>query len=185
MHLGVSSPNFLIQESIEAMDGFAADVLKRPLVVEDGFVVPPSEPGLGVELDDEVTARHPYTGDRLHLEVSDDEEPEFAGLGTPPPTARPARRDVSSKINARYRCKLRGDEGAPGRPGVHRRPPSGSRPVRLGGAVDRRRAGGGVVCQAGRRSGEHRRIRFDVRADGNLGPGRLPVHHPRGAYDHD
>jgi galactonate dehydratase len=80
LHLGVSCPNFLIQESIECMDGFAAEVLKRPLVWENGFVVPPSEPGLGVELDDEVAARHPYEGDLLHLEMGEDEEPELAGF---------------------------------------------------------------------------------------------------------
>lgn len=81
LHLGVSSPNFLIQESIERMDGFAAEVLKRPLVWDDGFVLPPSEPGLGVELDDDVVARHPYTGDGFHLETSEQEEPDLAGFG--------------------------------------------------------------------------------------------------------
>ena len=81
LHLAASTPNFLIQESIERMDGFAADVLRRPLVWNDGFVVPPSEPGLGVELDDDVVARHPYTGDRFHLETTEQEEPELAGFG--------------------------------------------------------------------------------------------------------
>jgi len=70
----VSTPNFLIQESIEMMGGFAADVLKRPLQWEDGFLLPPTEPGLGVELDDDVVSRHPYLGDRLHLEAGDGEE---------------------------------------------------------------------------------------------------------------
>ena len=30
-------------------------------------MIPPIEPGLGVELDEEVAARHPYEGDELHL----------------------------------------------------------------------------------------------------------------------
>jgi len=35
------------------------------------FIIPPIRPGLGVELNEEVTARHPYTGQRLYLEVLD------------------------------------------------------------------------------------------------------------------
>ncbi len=30
-------------------------------------MIPPTEPGLGVELDEAVAARHPYTDDDLHL----------------------------------------------------------------------------------------------------------------------
>jgi len=74
LHIGVSTPNFLIQESIEQMGGFAAEILKTPLVWQDGFLLPPESPGLGVELDDEVIARHPYSGDRLHLEMGEGEE---------------------------------------------------------------------------------------------------------------
>jgi galactonate dehydratase len=79
IHLGVSTPNFLIQESIEQMGGFAAEVLKTPLVWDGGFLLPPTEPGLGVELDDEVVARHPYLGDRLHLEMGEGEEYTMPG----------------------------------------------------------------------------------------------------------
>jgi len=64
-------PAFLIQESIETWGGFHAEILKSPIRWEDGFIVPPTAPGLGVELDEEVAARHPYSGDRLHLEMVD------------------------------------------------------------------------------------------------------------------
>jgi galactonate dehydratase len=74
LHLGVSTPNFLIQESIEEMGGFSAEILRKPLVWDQGFLVPPDEPGLGVELADEVISRHPYTGDRLHLEMGSHDE---------------------------------------------------------------------------------------------------------------
>ena len=30
-------------------------------------MIPPTAPGLGVELDEEVAARHPYEDDELHL----------------------------------------------------------------------------------------------------------------------
>jgi galactonate dehydratase len=78
IHLAVSTPNFLIQESLERMEGFSAELLKAPLVWQDGFLFPPEAPGLGVELDDEVVAQHPYNGDRLHLEMGDDDEIPFA-----------------------------------------------------------------------------------------------------------
>lgn len=84
IHLGVSTPNFLIQESIEQMGGFAAKILKKPLVWQDGFLLPPESAGLGVELDDDVVARHPYRGDPLHLEMGEGEE---LSLGQPPARA--------------------------------------------------------------------------------------------------
>ena len=34
---------------------------------EDGYVIPSTAPGLGVELDEDVAARYPYEGDELHL----------------------------------------------------------------------------------------------------------------------
>jgi len=33
-------------------------------------VIPPEEPGLGVELDEAVAAAHPYEGEALHLEMA-------------------------------------------------------------------------------------------------------------------
>lgn len=67
--LAACSPNFLILESIERWDGFVADLLVKPIRWEDGYVIVSDEPGLGVEVDEEVARAHPYTGDRLHLEV--------------------------------------------------------------------------------------------------------------------
>jgi len=61
-------PNFLILESIQTWGGFHGKILKKPMRWQDGYVIPPSEPGIGVELDEEVAAAHPYEGDRLHLE---------------------------------------------------------------------------------------------------------------------
>ena len=65
------TPNFLILEGIKDWGGFHAEILKTPIVWEDGYVIPPSAPGLGVELDEAVAAAHPYTGKRLHLEMLD------------------------------------------------------------------------------------------------------------------
>jgi galactonate dehydratase len=81
VQLAACSPNFLILEGIGAWDGFHADLLKVPIRWEDGYVIPPTAPGLGVELDEEVARAHPYEGDALHL------EPDYIGLvpaGVPP-----------------------------------------------------------------------------------------------------
>ena len=67
IQLATCSPNFLILEGIERWDGFHATILKKPIRWEDGFVIPPEEPGLGVELNEEVALAHPWTGADLHL----------------------------------------------------------------------------------------------------------------------
>ena len=72
IQLATCSPNFLILESIERWQGFHADILKKPIVWQDGYVIPSTEPGLGVELNEEVALRHPYKGSKLHLEMSQD-----------------------------------------------------------------------------------------------------------------
>ena len=38
---------------------------------EDGFVIPSTEPGIGVELNEEVALANPYTGSDLHLNMRD------------------------------------------------------------------------------------------------------------------
>jgi galactonate dehydratase len=69
IQLAACSPNFLILEGIERWQGFHADILQRPIRWQDGYVIPPTEPGLGVELNEEVALRHPYRGQQLHLEM--------------------------------------------------------------------------------------------------------------------
>jgi galactonate dehydratase len=70
IQIGTCSPNFLIQESIETFGGFHAEILKEPIQWEDGYIIPPTRPGLGVELDEEVAAKHPYEGP-IFIEVED------------------------------------------------------------------------------------------------------------------
>jgi 2-dehydro-3-deoxyphosphogalactonate aldolase len=69
IQLATCSPNFLILEGIERWDGFHADILKKPILWQDGFVIPPTEPGLGVELDEAFIKDYPYTGTKLQLEM--------------------------------------------------------------------------------------------------------------------
>ncbi len=70
IQLAACSPNFLILEGIERWQGFHAEVLRKPIRWEAGYVIPPEEPGLGVELNEEFIARHPYRDKALHLEMA-------------------------------------------------------------------------------------------------------------------
>ena len=70
IQIATCSPNFLILESIENWGGFHSAILKTPIRVEDGHVIPPTAPGLGVELNEAVAAANPYTGTMLHLEMT-------------------------------------------------------------------------------------------------------------------
>jgi len=67
IQLSACSPNFLLLEGILDWGGFHAEILKTPIQWEGGYVIPPTAPGLGVELDEDVARRHPYDGDDLHL----------------------------------------------------------------------------------------------------------------------
>ncbi len=69
VQLDTCSPNFLMQEGIGRWDGFQAELLEAPLRWEDGYLVPPTSPGLGVTLNEDVAQAHPYSGRELHLDV--------------------------------------------------------------------------------------------------------------------
>lgn len=71
IQLSTCIPNFLIQESIQDFGGFHADILNEPIQWQEGYIIPPSKPGLGVELNEALAAKHPYTGNKLHLEMTE------------------------------------------------------------------------------------------------------------------
>ena len=71
IQIATCSPNFLILESILEWGGFHAEILKTPIRWEDGHVIPPTAPGLGIELDEEVALAHPYADNALHLEMAE------------------------------------------------------------------------------------------------------------------
>jgi len=73
VQISACTPNFLILESIEQWGGFHADILVKPMQFEDGFVIPPTAPGLGVELNEAVALAHPLTElDNLHIAPGED-----------------------------------------------------------------------------------------------------------------
>ena len=69
IQLATATPNFLILESIQKMDGFHARLLETSLCWEDGYIIPPTAPGLGVSLNMDVVTMNLWDGDQLHLEM--------------------------------------------------------------------------------------------------------------------
>lgn len=60
VHFALSTPNWLIQEMITNDVPWRDDVLDAPLEVRDGYIYPPTRPGLGVEINEKEAAKHPY-----------------------------------------------------------------------------------------------------------------------------
>lgn len=71
IQIDTCSPNFLIQESIETFSGFHAEILKEPIQWQDGYIIPPTRPGLGFELNEEVLKQHPYNGNKSSIDVAE------------------------------------------------------------------------------------------------------------------
>ena len=68
IHLGVSIPNFLIAETIETE--FHKNLIASSITVENGYIAAPPQSGLGIEVNEALARAHPYTGTKLHLEMS-------------------------------------------------------------------------------------------------------------------
>ena len=70
--LATCIPNFLILESIERWDGFHGEIISG-MQWQDGYVIPSTEPGLGIEFNVELARNTPYSGDELHLIMAPEE----------------------------------------------------------------------------------------------------------------
>jgi len=66
IQISTCSPNFLILEGIIDWGGFHADILINPIVWEDGYVIPPTAPGLGVELNEALAEQCRFDERGLH-----------------------------------------------------------------------------------------------------------------------
>jgi galactonate dehydratase len=53
LQIDAAIPNFLIQESIYKSGDFFDEIVKVPFVWENGYLIPPDRPGIGIELDEE------------------------------------------------------------------------------------------------------------------------------------
>ncbi|OAN70225.1 isomerase [Rhodobacteraceae bacterium EhC02] len=70
IHLAASIPNLLMIETIETP--FHDKLIKGMIRVENGHVIPPETPGLGIEIDEDLARAHPFTGTGLHLQMQED-----------------------------------------------------------------------------------------------------------------
>jgi galactonate dehydratase len=60
IHIGFALPNFLIQEIMRNDVPWREEVVRGSVPIVDGFVSPPLEPGIGIEIDEIASAQHPY-----------------------------------------------------------------------------------------------------------------------------
>jgi galactonate dehydratase len=60
IHFALSTPNFLIQEVMRSDVPWRNEVIDDPLRIENGFVLPPTRPGIGIEINEKAAAHHPY-----------------------------------------------------------------------------------------------------------------------------
>jgi galactonate dehydratase len=60
IHLGFAIPNFMIQEVMRADVPWRDEVIQGVPEIVDGFVMPPTAPGSGIEIDEKAAARYPY-----------------------------------------------------------------------------------------------------------------------------
>jgi galactonate dehydratase len=65
LHLDTVVPNFVIQEWVADDPSWRDEILTNPVVVKDGWVEIPNEPGLGTDLNDDVCRAHPAKS--IHL----------------------------------------------------------------------------------------------------------------------
>ena len=60
LHFALSTPNFLIQEDMLSDVPWRWDVVRSSLETKDGYWLPTSAPGLGIEVDEAAAAQHPF-----------------------------------------------------------------------------------------------------------------------------
>ncbi|MGR3661736.1 MAG: mandelate racemase/muconate lactonizing enzyme family protein, partial [Paracoccaceae bacterium] len=69
IHFAASIPNLLMAETILTGGEFHLALIKNTSVWEDGYILPPTAPGLSIDFDEDLARAHPYTGEGLHLEM--------------------------------------------------------------------------------------------------------------------
>jgi L-alanine-DL-glutamate epimerase-like enolase superfamily enzyme len=71
VHLATTLPNLSMVETIGTGGGFHGDLISGAIRWQDGFIMPPEGPGLGIEVNEALLLTHAYDGDRLHLEMQE------------------------------------------------------------------------------------------------------------------
>ena len=75
LQIGAAIPNFTIQEyPLGELEPPKSDIVKEPLVLEDGFLLIPDKPGIGMELNEDALEEYPpvprEVHSRLHVDGS-------------------------------------------------------------------------------------------------------------------
>jgi galactonate dehydratase len=60
VHFALATPNWLIQEAIANDVPWRNEVITNPIEVVNGYIEPPTRPGLGIDVDEQAAARHPF-----------------------------------------------------------------------------------------------------------------------------
>ena len=71
IQISACTPNFLILEGIKDWGGFYSEILNEPIKWENGFIIPPTKNGLGVEINEKIANKYKYSGRKLHLEMAE------------------------------------------------------------------------------------------------------------------
>jgi L-alanine-DL-glutamate epimerase-like enolase superfamily enzyme len=71
IHLATSIPNLLMIETIQKGGDFHLKLIGHTVVWEDGYVIPPETPGLGIAFDEDLARAHPFNGEGLHLQMQE------------------------------------------------------------------------------------------------------------------
>ena len=66
LHFAVSTPNHVIQEEMVGAVPWYFDVVRGPIKMIDGHWQVPQAPGLGIDVDEIICARHPYAAEVMH-----------------------------------------------------------------------------------------------------------------------
>ena len=72
IQLASSIPNLLIAETILTGGEFHLKLIKNSIKWENGFILSPQAPGLGIEFDEQLANDNKYNGDKLHLEMQEE-----------------------------------------------------------------------------------------------------------------
>lgn len=60
LQIGFSTPNFLIQEVMRSDVPWRYDIIDDEFRIENGYFLPPTRPGIGIEINEAEAAKHPY-----------------------------------------------------------------------------------------------------------------------------
>jgi galactonate dehydratase len=66
LHFDVATANLVIQEEMVGAVPWYQEVVRGPIAMVDGCWQVPEAPGLGIEVDEDVAARHPFQQEVLH-----------------------------------------------------------------------------------------------------------------------